>query len=522
MMTKLGEIDNFIEQFDKCANVSEQLKMFYKRTDVQQFNDNNFEIASNKSSAESARLKEEGNNLFIKGKFEVALERYNKAIMLTENTGQTSFSTLLGNRSAAFFNLRMFNFSLEDICLALEFECPEALQLKLIERKVKCLLSIGNKSESQHELKNLEEKVFHIPELQSKQKIVVEDLGKLLEKCKATEPSQTAVEREKTLLETRNQYFEGFSGLVEMQQSNDRGRFMVARENIPVGTIIGAENPITSTLLLSKRESQCYTCFKTIGHYFLPCLRCCEVKFCSKKCWSSQKKIQHEKLECGLCGDLSPILKEVKGGDSSPDYYRLCLLALADHSAVDIEHLLDQNEKEGGNIQRESSLISLLNLVGLENSRNLETDFWIFLAVSYFIKVLRHKKYFTKAGAEDTLSKQEETVGIFLVKVLRILQFNVHCIMQAVIKRGETFSMESIGCGIYSSMAFLNHSCNPNTIKYWEGDRMVLVASRTIEAGEEVADNYGMHFLNNNKIIRQSWLKVNCFSIVYCSAISQV
>ena len=81
--------------------------------------------------------------------------------------------------------------------------------------------------------------------------------------------------------------------------------------------------------------------------------------------------------------------------------------------------------------------------------------------------------------------------------------------MQAVIKPGETFSMESIGCAIYTSMAFLNHSCNPNTIKYWEGDRIILVASQPIRKGDEITDNYGMHFLNNHKAQRQDWLQVD-------------
>ena len=89
--------------------------------------------------------------------------------------------------------------------------------------------------------------------------------------------------------------------------------------------------------------------------------------------------------------------------------------------------------------------------------------------------------------------------------------------MQAVIKPGETFSMESIGCAIYTSMAFLNHSCNPNTIKYWEGDRIVLVASQPIRKGEEVTDNYGMHFLNDHKAQRQNWLRVGI--LVYTSTI---
>ena len=68
--------------------------------------------------------------------------------------------------------------------------------------------------------------------------------------------------------------------------------------------------------------------------------------------------------------------------------------------------------------------------------------------------------------------------------------------------------MEPIGSAIYNSMAFLNHSCNPNTIKYWEGKRMVLVACQPIRNGEEVTDNYGMHFTVNNRNLRRNWLQV--------------
>ena len=67
--------------------------------------------------------------------------------------------------------------------------------------------------------------------------------------------------------------------------------------------------------------------------------------------------------------------------------------------------------------------------------------------------------------------------------------------------------MESIGNAIYSSFAFLNHSCNPNTVKYWEGDRMVVVASQVIRRGQEVTDNYGMHFLNTETSKRREWLR---------------
>jgi hypothetical protein len=43
--------------------------------------------------------------------------------------------------------------------------------------------------------------------------------------------------------------------------------------------------------------------------------------------------------------------------------------------------------------------------------------------------------------------------------------------------------METIGSALYTSLAFLNHSCNSNTIKYFQGDRVFLLATRPIKVG---------------------------------------
>ena len=100
----------------------------------------------------------------------------------------------------------------------------------------------------------------------------------------------------------------------------------------------------------------------------------------------------------------------------------------------------------------------------------------------------------------------------------KILQHNGHSIMQSVLSVENTqFCMEAVGTAIYANMAFLNHSCDPNTIKYFEGSRVVLVATRPIVKGEEVTDNYGPHFGHSTVQSRNSWLKVtfkltlNCY-----------
>ena len=79
---------------------------------------------------------------------------------------------------------------------------------------------------------------------------------------------------------------------------------------------------------------------------------------------------------------------------------------------------------------------------------------------------------------------------------------------------GSEFRMESIGSALYTSLAFLNHSCDPNTIKYFVGNTVFLVASRPIQQGEEVTDNYGPHFSLSTRISRHNWLKVGFCSFI--------
>jgi len=81
---------------------------------------------------------------------------------------------------------------------------------------------------------------------------------------------------------------------------------------------------------------------------------------------------------------------------------------------------------------------------------------------------------------------------------------------------GSEFRMESIGSALYTSLAFLNHSCDPNTIKYFVGNTVFLVASRPILQGEEVTDNYGPHFSLSTRISRHNWLQVK-LTIIFIS-----
>ena len=62
----------------------------------------------------------------------------------------------------------------------------------------------------------------------------------------------------------------------------------------------------------------------------------------------------------------------------------------------------------------------------MNQNRNLETDFWIFLVASYFLKVLQLKNFFkdtSKLNQNKSLSKEEIVTGTYLIRGLRVRIF---------------------------------------------------------------------------------------------------
>ena len=139
---------------------------------------------------------------------------------------------------------------------------------------------------------------------------------------------------------------------------------MVAREDIPAGAVLAAEDPVVSVLSPGVRSQFCSLCFSRVSQYWLACPGCCEVKFCSPQCWRRAGAGSH-RLECGLDTDLAATLGQVKGGAAPPEYYRLCLMAIGEReveevSQVDISQTVDMCRVPQ---QQEGQLESLLRLV---------------------------------------------------------------------------------------------------------------------------------------------------------------
>ena len=321
-------------------------------------------MKNSKCSKEANRLKEEGNKLFVAGKFHQSLERYNRALLRVDQEDEArSFSLILANRSAVLFKLKEYQMCLDDIKISLDHHYPSRLAYKLYDRRARCFYFLGDKNNFL-EVLDVMEKMNLDDDDDAKRKLdkMVEEL-KQLNAEKLLPKKMKRKRMSKTKCEHVNSHFEGLSSSLEMRESRERGRFMVAREDIPAGTVLGAEDPVASTVLPGQRSSLCSLCFSRLVLTFLPCAEC-EAKFCSLACWETARTGSH-RLECGLQTDLASLLTAVKGGEAPPQYYQLCLMTIGELSVedvmeVDISQPVDMRTVPH---QREGKLLSLFNLV---------------------------------------------------------------------------------------------------------------------------------------------------------------
>ena len=65
-------------------------------------------------------------------------------------------------------------------------------------------------------------------------------------------------------------------------------------------------------------------------------------------------------------------------------------------------------------------------------------------------------------------------------------------------------------------MSLTNHSCSPNTARFSDGPLCVVRASRTINPGEEITDNYGEFYqvsspdARKDRLRRQYYFECDC------------
>lgn len=188
-----------------------------------------FELEA-KSNAQAIKFRKEGNEEYNKGNFLSAINSYNESLCDAETC--TELALAYGNRSAVYFEIKLYSECLQNIELAMCHKFPKKKIAQLLERKNKCL--------------------------------------KQLESFGNVDPSDE-VKSFFTLSHPPNPKIPFVVDCVEIKRDDTYGRGIYATKDLNPGDILAIEPPIMTILYDCARYVHCCNCFKINNFNLIPC-----------------------------------------------------------------------------------------------------------------------------------------------------------------------------------------------------------------------------------------------------------
>lgn len=400
-----------------------------------------FESQDGKKIADWAR--ESGKEHFRDGKYIEAMQKFNCTLAFA-NEGTADMGFAYGNRSACFFEMKMFNECLYDIEMAKKSNYPKNQFNKLEKRAAKCKKFMSD------------------------------------ENFMAKLPSV----REPKLSFNEHAKFAGVADCLKLQENDDYGRHIIATCDLKIGQTILIEKPYA---IIPKRSNlRCINCFKDCMN-FISCESCVSAPFCNDDC---KEKSRHE-YECNRPANLSR--KETFD-------LVLNIFFKINETFPNVDNLMEMVDL----LLKRQDPAGLAGLAGADQ----KAFGWIFQLVHNHEKQtkdhLRRLRGAT-AVAITTLNRNPILKRKFAaLKYRRFLQhlllhlFHVaeHCIdllqYQQVnnTEPAMKYSLDEYATGMYPFACYFNHSCMPNVCCYSVDDRLICKVIRPIGNGQQVFRSY--------------------------------
>jgi tetratricopeptide (TPR) repeat protein len=193
-----------------------------------------------KSNEKSLAARNEGNAFYVQRKFHESLLKYNESLCLAE-AGSENLGYAYANRSAVYFELRVFDKCLKNVEAAMENHYPEKSWEILKKRQEKC-----------QQLSSQQEKLFNPWNF-----------------FKLSHPP--------------NEKIPYIADCLQVKTSDKFGRYVVTNKALKVGDVIAIEKPFCSLLDANNPESnifqRCSNCARDNAMDLYPCSSCCRGEF---------------------------------------------------------------------------------------------------------------------------------------------------------------------------------------------------------------------------------------------------
>lgn len=360
------------------------------------------------------------------------------------------------------------------------------------------------------------------------------------------------------------------SNAVEITQIKSKGGYGIrAIDSINCGSTILEERSAIGILSPEYYDKYCYHCFKLLNCQPFPCRNCNQVSFCSTNCSS----ISWNQYHSGECCYLDYFIF-TKAFHYVPKIVLRVLLICGPIDCLKY-HRDQQQQSKSDNIETEKSTITptitsleenessefdkskkkkkkkkkqsttITNETSSSSSTQLASNSINQLYQSIYSLVEHPEdsndyKYFTMKiiiYLKDIVKKEIPDDSISLLSELIVKHFrstivNAIAIQDRLIDHSKDWTINladkigipqineiEIGCGLYLTFRYLNHSCIPNIHLAWFHDNSLkMIAIRDIKSGEEILNSYGVHYKYQLASRRKQLLKSSYYFDCACEA----
>lgn len=196
-----------------------------------------------KSNLESDNLRADGNKFYSQKKFFDALLKYNQSLC-SAVPGSENVGLAYANRSAIYFEVKLYENCLKNIRMAKKSRYPEKSLEVLTKRKEKCVESMGKQSDK---------------------------LPNSWDFFKLSYPP--------------NKKLPFIVDYLEVKQDEKYGRHIITHRDLKVGDVVSIEKPFSSILISESKflkipelniYQRCSNCLKENALDLMPCDSCCK------------------------------------------------------------------------------------------------------------------------------------------------------------------------------------------------------------------------------------------------------
>ncbi|CAH1119781.1 unnamed protein product [Phaedon cochleariae] len=305
------------------------------------------------------------------------------------------------------------------------------------------------------------------------------------------------------------------SNLLGLENSIERGKHFIAKEEIPRDTVIINECPTVLQVrplctCVGDKDSSLYRCHNCgiTCKLFYTCRGCNVCIFCSRTCLSMAYKNYH-RYECY---GLQRHFWSMEDTDYSYMAFRLMLYGASKHFVTDIK-----DEMKYGNPENNYPFIYSLE-TNFNQLSSAQINKILYGATRNLLYLILKTTFFDQFQSKSDMDKIHLYIGGLMVKHF------CHAQMNNVIIKYPNFAkswgldvVSGTGKAICPTIACINHACSPNCVIVVCSNYLLVKSLKTIERGEEITVCYAevnaLLTVAERHLITQEILLFTC----YCS-----